>query len=107
MKLAATSGGSPPLIALVILSSSWPFTVLTVMFGWAVWKRATAALNAFTSFEPVNPCQTVIVCLASGAGPFFSFDEPPAVHADSARSAAVAAAAPAANRPHVFVIRFS
>ena len=91
VKLTATSGGSPPLIALVILSSSWPFTALTVMFGYLAWNRATAALNALTSLSPVNPCQTVIVCFAPADGPL-SDEPPPAVHALSASTPASAAA---------------
>src|SRR3954451_15176051 len=57
---SATSGALPPRIACTILSSLTPPMLLTVMFGWALWKSAmTESRTPFSRL--VKPLQSLIV----------------------------------------------
>src|SRR3954452_19266453 len=56
----ATSGGLPPRMAAVVLSSLMPPTLLTLIDGCVFWKSAITPLKIFCS-RCVNGCQIVIV----------------------------------------------
>src|SRR6266498_1942485 len=91
----ATSGGFPDRMPAVILSSSWPDTAFTVMFGCASWNSDSILLNAFTSLALLpKPCQMVSVCCSVTAGPLVCCWGLPAVQpaTRSARAAPVGTA---------------
>ena len=73
----ATSGGVPPRIDWVILSSSWLPTFLIVMLGCALWNSSITAPRPFSS-RSAKLLQTVSVTFwsAAGAGAAADVDEP-------------------------------
>src|SRR4051794_527036 len=88
LKDCTASGALPPRIAAMILSSLTAPTVLTVMFGCALWNAATASLTTPSS-RCSNPTQNVMVTgswllVALDPPPLDALSSPPPPHAPSA-----------------------